>query len=100
VLDVGQQILGYALLMAYWSNEFGGEACAIDELYVGHDYRSRGHGAALVQDVERGDVWPTPFAAIALGVTPGNTRARQLYERLGFAAVGVSMVKKVLPPPC
>jgi GNAT superfamily N-acetyltransferase len=99
VLDVGQQVLGYALLIAYWSNELGGEVCAVDELYVARDLRSRGHGAALIQAIGRGDVWPAPLAAIALGVTPGNTRARRLYERLGFAAVGVSMVKRLLPPP-
>jgi GNAT superfamily N-acetyltransferase len=99
VLDVDQQVVGYALLIAYWSNEFGGEVCAVDELYVLHDLRSRGHGAALIQAIERGDVWGTPIAAIALAVTPGNTRARRLYERLGFAAVGVSMVKRIPPPP-
>jgi ribosomal protein S18 acetylase RimI-like enzyme len=98
VLDVGH-VVGYALLIAYWSNEFGGEVCAVDELYVARDFRSRGHGAALIQAIERGDVWPAPVAAIALGVTPRNTRARRLYERLGFATVGVSMVKKFIPPP-
>jgi ribosomal protein S18 acetylase RimI-like enzyme len=98
VLDVGQQVIGYALLIAYWSNEFGGEVCAVDELYVARDFRSRGHGAALIQAIERGDVWRAPVAAISLGVTPSNTRARRLYERLGFAAVGVSMVKSFLPP--
>jgi GNAT superfamily N-acetyltransferase len=99
VLDVDQRVLGYALLVAYWSNEFGGEVCAVDELYVARDFRGRGHGAALIQAVERGDVWPSPLAAIALGVTPGNARARRLYEKLGFAAVGVSMVKTLEPRP-
>jgi ribosomal protein S18 acetylase RimI-like enzyme len=99
VLDVSHQVAGYALLIAYWSNELGGEVCAVDELYVAHDFRSRGHGAALIQAIERGTVWPAPVAAIALGVTPGNTRALRLYERLGFAAIGVSMAKRILPPP-
>ena len=94
VLDVGQQVLGYALLIAYWSNEFGGEVCAVDELYVTRALRGRGLGAALFEALERGDLWPTPFVAIALGVTPGNARARRLYERLGFAAVGLSMLKR------
>ncbi len=100
VLDVGQQVVGYALLIAYWSNEFGGEVCAVDELYVARDFRGRGHGTALFEAIERGDVWPAPVVAVALGITPGNTRARRLYERLGFTAVGVSMVKKFrrLPP--
>lgn len=100
VFDVGQQVVGYALLIAYWSNEFGGEVCAVDELYVVRDFRGRGHGTALFEAIERGDVWPAPVVAVALGITPGNTRARRLYQRLGLAAVGVSMVKKFrrLPP--
>jgi GNAT superfamily N-acetyltransferase len=100
-LDVGQQVIGYALLIAFWSNELGGGVCQVDELYVTHDFRSRGYGAALFEAIERGDLWPGPVVAVALGITPGNTRARRLYERLGFAAVGVSMVKRLrrLPPP-
>lgn len=100
MLDVGQQVVGYALLIAFWSNELGGEVCEVDELYVTADFRGRGHGAALFKAIERGDVWPAPFVAVALGITPGNTRVRRLYERLGFAAVGVSMVKTLrrLPP--
>lgn len=100
VLDVGQRVIGYALLIAFWSNELGGEVCEIDELYVARDFRGRGHGAALFEAIERGEVWPERAVALALGITPGNTRARRLYGRLGFAAVGVSMVKKLrrLPP--
>jgi GNAT superfamily N-acetyltransferase len=100
VFDVGKQVVGYALLVAFWSNQLGGEVCEVDELYVTREFRGRGHGAALFEAIERGDVWPAPVVAIALGITPGNTRARRLYERLGFAAVGVSMVKSVprLPP--
>jgi GNAT superfamily N-acetyltransferase len=94
-LELERRVVGYALLVAYWSNEFGGEVCAVDELYVTRAFRGRGHGAALFEALERGEVWPTPFVAIALGVTPGNARARRLYERLGFAAVGVSMLKRV-----
>jgi GNAT superfamily N-acetyltransferase len=98
-LDVGRQVVGYALLVAFWSNELGGDVCEVDELYVTPDFRGRGHGAALFEAIERGDVWPAPVVAVALGITPGNTRARRLYERLGLAAVGVSMVKKLRRPP-
>ena len=98
VLDLGQEVVGYALLIAYWSNELGGEVCSVDELYVTRDFRGRGHGTRMFEGIERGDLWAAPLIAIALGVTPGNTRARRLYERLGFAAVGTSMVKRVGSP--
>ncbi len=99
VLDVGQQVVGYALLIAFWSNELGGEVCQVDEIYVTPGFRGRGHGASLFEAIQRGDLWPTPAVAVALGVTPGNDRARRLYERLGLVAVGVSMVKRLQGPP-
>jgi GNAT superfamily N-acetyltransferase len=75
VLDVGQQVV------------------------VNPDFRDRGHGASLFEELERGDLWPGPVAALALGTTPGDTRARRLYERLGFVSIGVSMVKRSARPP-
>jgi GNAT superfamily N-acetyltransferase len=94
VLDVDDQAVGYALLVSFWSNELGGEVCDVDELFVTPEQRSRGNGRSLFEAIERGELWPTPPAAMALGTTPGNRRARRLYERLGFEPVGVSMVRR------
>ena len=94
-LEIEGRILGYALLIPYWSNEFGGDVCAIDELFIVPEGRSRGHGRSLFDAIARGELWPTPIVAMALGVTPGNSRARKLYERLGFAEIGVSMVRRL-----
>jgi GNAT superfamily N-acetyltransferase len=93
VLDVGGQVVGYALLVSYWSNELGGEVCAIDELFVAADHRGRGHGSRLIETAGRGALWPAPAVALALGTTPANAGARRLYERLGFRVVGLSLVK-------
>jgi GNAT superfamily N-acetyltransferase len=93
-LEVEERVVGYALLVAFWSNGLGGEVCEIDELYVDREFRGRGFGAALFGAMEAGELWPAPTVALALGVTPGNARA---YERLGFVAAGVSMVKMVRP---
>jgi ribosomal protein S18 acetylase RimI-like enzyme len=67
----------------------------VDELYVVPAHRGRGHGTALFDAVEHGGLWPSPPAALGLGVTPGNARARALYERLGFKAVGTNLVRSV-----
>ncbi len=95
VLEIRGQISGYALLIAFWSNELGGDICVVDELYVLPEHRSRGHGRSIFAAIAQGDLWPTPIPAIALGVTPANVRARRLYEHLGFTAIGVSMVRRL-----
>ena len=75
-------LVGYALLIPYWSNEFGGTLLFVDELYVNPEARSRGIGRRFFELLSN----EPPFAAvaIALEVSPRNTRARALYESLGF----------------
>lgn len=92
VLEIEGRPSGYALLIPYWSNEFGGDICAVDELFVAPEHRNQGHGKSLFGAIAKRELWPDPIVAIALGVTPGNVRAQRLYERLGFTAVGTSMV--------
>src|SRR5688572_11259622 len=94
VLELDGRVVGYALLIAYWSNEFGGELCEVDEFFVSSDYRNRGHGRSLFDVLERGELWPSSLAAVSLGVSPNNSRARRLYEGLGFTAVGTSLVRR------
>ena len=95
VLDIQGQVSGYALLIGFWSNELGGEICEVDELFVMPENRNRGYASSLFTAIAQGDLWPAPIAAIRLGVTPNNTAARRLYERLGFAAVGVTMILRL-----
>jgi len=56
---------------------------------------ARGTGSRYSKLFSEGDLWPTPIAGIVLGVTPNNVRARRLYERLGFRAAGISMVRRL-----
>jgi ribosomal protein S18 acetylase RimI-like enzyme len=95
VLDIEGEVSGYALLIGFWSNELGGEICEVDELFVMPENRNRGYASSLFTAIAQGDLWPAPIAAIRLGVTPNNTAARRLYERLGFAAVGVTMILRL-----
>ena len=94
VLEVSGYIEDYALLISFWSNELGGEICNIDELYVKPGSRGRGYGGALVTAItDQPSLYPRPLVAIELEVTPQNTRARDLYERLGFKAYKNSMLR-------
>jgi GNAT superfamily N-acetyltransferase len=85
VLDADDERAGYAFLVSFWSNELGGEICTIDEFYLTAPFRSRGYGSELVETLRAGsEFWPRPPVALELEVSPVNTRARPLYERLGF----------------
>ncbi len=84
VLVVGEETVGYAILINAWSNEFGGNVLVIDELYVQPNFRSQGIATDFILDLQR--VRYNQAVAIELEVTPENSAARRLYERLGFAS--------------
>lgn len=77
----GERVVGYA---AFW--------CVVDQGELGNvavaaDWRGRGLGARLIEDVlRRADV--LGVTEVFLEVRPTNTRARRLYERYGFVQVG------------
>jgi GNAT superfamily N-acetyltransferase len=100
VLQVNDLIVGYALLISFWSNELGGEVLVIDELYVRPPYRNRGHGRALFAILAReNQLWPRQPAALEIEVTPRNERAAALYLNLGFKAIKNSRMRLVPPRP-
>jgi ribosomal protein S18 acetylase RimI-like enzyme len=86
-------LLGYALLIPYWSNEFGGVLLFVDELFVLREVRNRGIGHSFFRFLTP----DRPFDAVALGleVSPHNAKARRLYESLGFKPRKTSVL--VLP---
>lgn len=76
-------ICGYALLIPYWSNEFGGALLYVDELFVMPAARGRGIGTRFITHL--GDTRPFDAVALALEVSPRNQRALRLYRSLGFS---------------
>jgi len=82
VFEIAGMVVGYAILVFFWSNEFGGDFVEVDELFVAAGYRSRGIGSAFFRWLD------TEFAenAVALGlqVSQTNDRAFEFYRRIGF----------------
>ncbi len=76
-----EQIIGYALLFTFWSNEYGGMVLTLDELYVLPHFRSRGISSQYIQSLHD---QKSTYVLIALEVMPGNEKAKALYSRLGF----------------
>jgi ribosomal protein S18 acetylase RimI-like enzyme len=85
LLSNAHKIVGYAILINYWSNEYGGLVLFIDELYIKKEYRGKNIGTDFIQyliaDVHE------EYQSIVLEVIPANERAWSLYTKLGFKAV-------------
>jgi GNAT superfamily N-acetyltransferase len=64
----------------------------IDELYVDEAMRGRGVGQALIAACE-GEARRQGLRQILLGVIDGNTRAREIYARAGFAPYALELRK-------
>ena len=82
VFEAKGQIIGYALLINFWSNEYGGIVLNIDELYVIPEWRGGGIGTDFINHLVAGHVGDC--VALKLEVLPYNRRALRLYEKLGF----------------
>lgn len=80
LFEAENESVGYAILVRYWSNEYGGDIQYIDEVYVKPAFRSRGIGASFFTFIETMD-----HVAFQLETSPANHRAIKFYERLGFA---------------
>jgi GNAT superfamily N-acetyltransferase len=78
----GDSLCGYALLIPYWSNEFGGTLLFVDEMFVVPEARNKGIGGGFFRFLN--DARPFEAVALALEVSPHNAGARRLYESLGF----------------
>lgn len=78
----GASLVGYALLITYWSNEFGGTLLFVDEMFVTPGARNQGIGRSFFKRLD--EVRPFEAVALALEVSPHNAGARRLYGSLGF----------------
>jgi GNAT superfamily N-acetyltransferase len=90
----GRVLHGYALLVWYWSNEWGGVVLLLDELFVDEKFRGRGIAKSFLKQIEQ----ERPFGAVvvALEVSLHNPRARALYESMGFTDRHLRMMTRPL----
>ena len=82
MFTVEQMIVGYGLVIVYWSNEHGGNILHIDELYVKPKWRGQGLATQFLITLSESE--PATTKALQLEVTPSNPRALAYYRRLGF----------------
>jgi len=80
MLKNNNENIGYAILVFFWSNEFGGDILTIDEMYVSKEYRGRGIATEFLSYISGIE----GIVALELETTPSNQRALDYYKRLGF----------------
>jgi ribosomal protein S18 acetylase RimI-like enzyme len=79
----GDHMIGYSILINYWSNELGGTMTFIDELYIDKSYRNKNIGTEFLQRVAQ----DKSVRRVMLEVTRENNRTLEFYIRNGFKEV-------------
>lgn len=77
------KVVGYCILINFWSNEYSGDIIEVDEIFVDKSNRGCGIGSQLFDWLEKES--GSNAVGFSLQVTPSNARARSLYEKLGFS---------------
>lgn len=95
VFDLSGALVGYAILTFVWSNEFGGFFLEVDELFVSSAARGKGVGKAFFKWMETKQR-DRKVVAWSLQVSPSNTDALRLYEKLGFKRSSSSYLKRLI----
>ena len=82
VIEEKEKIIGYSIIINYWSNEFGGNILFIDEIFIHQDYRNMGIGTNFINYLIKNKI--NSSVGIQLEVVKSNTKAKNFYEKLGF----------------
>lgn len=81
VIKDGSRVVGYCIIIFFWSNEYSGDLIEIDELSIASDFRGQGAGTQLFTWLR--DAFPHS-KGFTLQVAAKNERARKWYHALGF----------------
>ena len=88
--EAGDQAIGYAILIWFWSNEYGGQLGVIDEIWVDPPFRGRGVGSHFLHALQRSR---DDLLGLDLEVSPENTEARAWYAHRGFEPIRNQMLR-------
>jgi GNAT superfamily N-acetyltransferase len=83
IIEMDAVPVGHAILVPYWSNEFGGEIMWLDEMYIVPTHRHRGIGTALLARLQH---WAEQegWFRIELEAHRRNQAALKVYANAGF----------------
>ena len=90
VIESQQQVIGYAVIVWVWTNEFGSDILWIDEIVIDENYRGQGIGKKFFSWLES-TYGNSP--AFSLLVSERNQKAKGLYQDIGFKPIQTQMLK-------
>jgi len=82
IITASDLVLGYAIIVYFWSNEYGGSVLLLDELFIREESRGKGIGSGFMKNLISTETGKC--RAIFLEVIPSNTRAMEFYQKSGF----------------
>lgn len=85
IFTKNEEIVGYAILIFYWSNEFAGNWLIIDELFVKNEYRGQQIATKFLTQLIKKR--PHKCVGLQLEIHKANLKVKKLYEKLGFIPV-------------
>ena len=77
---VNQQLVGYSIIVYYWSNEYGGNIITFDEIYTNSAFRQQGIASKFIDFIS----FQENIVGLQLEVEPSNHKAMAFYKKLGF----------------
>ncbi len=95
IIYCNEKAAGYLIIASVFSVEFKGEAAFLDELYIEEEFRGKGIGLKAVEFAEKYAI-KKGYKALRLEVEHTNNIARELYNKMGFAAHERSIMTKWL----
>jgi GNAT superfamily N-acetyltransferase len=93
--DRAEHLAGYALVLPFWSAEYGGLLSLLDELWVEPARRSQGIGELMMRWVEA-EARRRGHVAVTLLAMNHNLRAQRFYDRLGYQRLAATSFDKLL----
>lgn len=81
---VGEAVIGYAISIYSWSNEYGGNIASIDELYVKRTWRRKKIGTSFIDHIAT--VKAGGLRGLQVEITPANRQALAFYSQQGFSS--------------
>lgn len=82
VVDENRPV-GYVVLTYGFALEFGGKTALVDELFIDEPFRGGGRGRRVLQQIQEAAT-ELGVLVILLQTEKYNSRAKQLYESVGF----------------